>query len=546
MDTSSGEPVYVTAIFRLQPTADAGLDLDVDETSLATLDGSGSKASATDVGIASYQWKQTAGPTVQLSDPAGAQPQFKAPAVSTTTTLSFDLAVTDKLGTASSADSVDIRVHPGSNTEGVPYAYTAGDFSVAGGATATLDGSRSNDPTHQALTYRWTQFGAPQVQLSDPAAAKPGFTAPILAANTVLTFRLVVTDTDGHASAPATVNVAVKRNNHPPVANAGPGGTIRAGAVLTLDGSGSYDPDSDALTYAWTAALPGLLLSDNTARKPTVTVPAAAIGHALDFGLKVSDGEASSTVATVSYTVVDNSPPKIDPDTRTAAENTRATLSPTITDPDGDALDYAWTQIAGTPAFLAETDGPSLSFTAPWVAKNETLQFLLFAKDRYTALPKSAAAIMQVQVTNDPSKLDCSAAVAYPQVLARPTGGMARVAITGIAAPTKDLKLRILRVTSDEPVTSSAYGDTTGPDARIEPGVPTAKHRRVYDYALVRAERHAKRKKGQVSGNGRIYGLRFRASYHGQTCTGVVGVGVPGPGGKLVNDGQKYNASKAQ
>lgn len=40
--------------------------------------------------------------------------------------------------------------------------------------------------------------------------------------------------------------------NSPPTANAGPDQTVNLGAVVTLDGSGSADPEGDTVTYQWT------------------------------------------------------------------------------------------------------------------------------------------------------------------------------------------------------------------------------------------------------------------------------------------------------
>jgi len=56
---------------------------------------------------------------------------------------------------------------------------------------------------------------------------------------------------DGIASSSQTINLVISADNRPPVAN--PGGPYHgaAGQPLTFDGSGSSDPDGNALTYDW-------------------------------------------------------------------------------------------------------------------------------------------------------------------------------------------------------------------------------------------------------------------------------------------------------
>lgn len=241
-----------------------------------TLDGSGSDPD-NDLPFL-YLWTQTAGDPVTLSDPAAAGPTFTAP--DDPGMLTFTLIVTDRWGLASAPDTLVITV-----TNQAPVADAGTDQTVDTLALVTLDGSASDDPDNDALTYQWAQMAGPAVTLSDPHAILPTFTAP--GDPDTLTFTLIVTDSWGLVSAPDEVVITVA--NQAPVAHAGTDQSIDTLSQVTLDGSLSSDPDGDLpLTYQWVqTAGPAVTLSDPNVVMPTFTAPGDPA--VLTFTLVVTD-----------------------------------------------------------------------------------------------------------------------------------------------------------------------------------------------------------------------------------------------------------------
>jgi|GEM_PF-1063801 len=376
------------------PVADAGADQPgVVEATLVNLDGTAS--SDPDGDMLTYPWTQPGGTAVPLSDATAAAPSFTAPDLASNTpeVLTFSLIVNDGL-LDSVADTVDVTV---SNVNEAPLADAGPDQANVDEATlVNLDGSGSSDPDGDAITFAWTQTGGTAVTLSDATAASPSFTAPTLATNTpeTLTFSLIVND--GLLSSVAdTVDVTIININGAPLADAGPDQPlIDEATMVTLDGSGSSDPDGDMLTFAWTqTGGTTVTLSDATASGPTFTAPTLPTNtpEVLTFSLIVNDGFVSSVADTVDITVNNiNTAPIADagPDQGAVPGATLVSLDGTgSSDPDGDALTFAWTQTGGTVVTLSDATSSAPTFTAPELTSTETLTFSLIVNDSFVDSP---------------------------------------------------------------------------------------------------------------------------------------------------------------
>jgi PKD repeat protein len=357
-DGAADSDTVTVEILNANPTASAGLDIEVDEgvDVLLSFDGNGTDPGADGL---SYAWDLDYDGSNFAEDAAGASVTKLHPVLDGPFEYMVALRVRDDDYPYPTAAGGEIGEHIYTlrvivkNT--APKNVSAnGPYLGEPGQPIRLAAAQATDVPGDTVSYEWDLDYDGTSFESDAAGQTVEYTwnAPGL-----YEVALRVADEDGAER----LDVTLVNINLPPIAVAGGPYGGPEGALLTFNGSGSSDPDNDSLTYAWnfgdgSPATTGITAThafpDNGIYTTTLTV--------VD-----QDGAADSSLATVT---VANADPIADagPDRVTDEGLSLNLVASASSDPGyGDTLSYAWDFDYDGLNFDEDASGGSVSVTYP-------------------------------------------------------------------------------------------------------------------------------------------------------------------------------------
>ncbi len=170
--------------------------------------------------------------------------------------------------------------------------------------------------------------------------------------------------------------------NASPTVNAGADFSVDEGVAVEVSATAN-DSDGDIASYAWVQnSGQTVSLSDSDSARISFDAPEVDQDIALVFTVTVTDDDGSSSSDSVQVDVVANLAPSVDAGAdREADEKTAVEIVATLTDSDGTIEEILWEQTSGTTVVLSNATTNTVSFTAPDLSAQETLQFRVTVTD---------------------------------------------------------------------------------------------------------------------------------------------------------------------
>ncbi len=230
--------------------------------------------------VSTLSWETQNATEVTLSG-VGAVSQSGATPVSPTETTTYTLTARNQYGEVSTTATV--QVVPGELPRIIRFSANPTEI-------------RRNEQS----TLVWQVENADEVTITGIGSVELIGTSTVAPADTT-TYIITAKNQYGEVSATVAVSVITRATNRPPVADAGPDQSTIVGTVR-LDGSGSYDPDGDPISFSWRVVGPRQATIDGlTTPIPFITFQNGWGEYVFELTVTDSYGASSTSITHVTF-----------------------------------------------------------------------------------------------------------------------------------------------------------------------------------------------------------------------------------------------------
>ena len=266
----------------------------------------------------------------------------------------------------------------GDDPNQLPVIQSIADLQAKERSSVSINANASDDG--QIVAYKWEQLSGPTVELANTATSTLNFTVPTVDDDINATFSITVTD-NKQASVSQTVDVSFINNLLPDITDI-PITSVKERKEVTID-SLALDNDGEITSYNWTQTSgEDVVLQGADTSSISFAAPSVDEDITLNFTLAVTDDDNETSSTEVSVNVINNLLPDItDIPITSVKERKEVTIDSLALDNDGEITSYNWTQTSGEDVVLQGADTSSISFAAPSVDEDITLNFTLAVTD---------------------------------------------------------------------------------------------------------------------------------------------------------------------
>ena len=272
------------------------------------------------------------------------------------------------------------------------------DTRVSEQTLVELSGEAQGPSTN--ITYSWTVAPLIAINHPDTSSASASFTAPTLSESRQYTFTLRASDSGGN-SATDSVVITVEPINESPIADIQLGqwpglelGTYPAGVEISLDASGSIDPDNSSanaiIAYQWQQLAGDDVLAGVVVELSALNIqtPIANQPQTLSFSVTVTDNEQAQSTTQISFTVQSASQtvPEVDAGVDHAlfsGESIILSGIATSSVPSALPINTLWRNDSGVGLIIDAVNSAQTFAIAPSVTQSTDIQFSFVVIDQF-------------------------------------------------------------------------------------------------------------------------------------------------------------------